>query len=55
MSEPLVALSRFAFDWANTLCKTEHGCASYHQMWPFLRLIETGGVLPAGEAFSAVK
>ena len=51
MPEPLIPLSRFAFDWANTLCEAEHGCASYHRMWPFLRLIETGGALPAGEAF----
>lgn len=51
MTEPLAPLARFAFDWANTLCDPNHSCSSYHRMWPFVRLIETGGALPAGQEF----
>lgn len=51
MTEPLASLARFAFDWADILCDPEHGCSSYHKVWPLVRLIETNGALPAGEAF----
>jgi hypothetical protein len=49
--EDLPALARFAFDQADKLCSSEHGCAPYHKTWSFLRLFERGGALPAGEAF----
>ena len=49
--EPLQSLSRFSFDWANTLCDPEHGCAPYHRMWSFIRLLESGGALPNGQTF----
>lgn len=51
MTEPLDKLARFAFDWAETLCKPEHGCTAYHRAWPMIRLIEVGGSLPAGKEF----
>lgn len=51
MTEPLAPLARFAFDWASTLCDPAHECMSYHRMWPLVRLLETDGALPAGEAF----
>jgi len=53
MTEPLAPLARFAFDWADTLCDPEHGCAAYHRMWPLTRLLESGGALPAGGDFFA--
>lgn len=49
--EPLDALARFAFDWAGRLCDPANGCASYHRMWTLVRLLETGGALPAGVPF----
>lgn len=49
--EPLPALARFAFEWAGTLCDTDHGCFDYHRMWSMVRLLETGGALPQGEDF----
>ena len=51
MNEPLVPLVRFAYDWADTLCDADHGCAPYHKMWPLVRLVENQGVLPAGRTF----
>ena len=49
--EDLPKLARFAFDQADQLCGSEHGCAPYHKTWSFLRLFERGGALPGGEAF----
>jgi SAM-dependent methyltransferase len=50
-AEPLSQLARFAFDWAPVLCCPEHGCTTYHRAWSPLRLVESGGALPAGKAF----
>lgn len=49
--EPLEALGRFAWDWAEILCDKTHGCADYHRMWTLVRLLESDGALPAGSAF----
>ncbi len=49
--EPLDKLSRFAFDWAETLCSKDLGCFDYHRMWTLVRLLESGGALPSGEDF----
>lgn len=49
--EPLSRLARFAFDWAPVLCCPTHGCTTYHRVWSALRLVESGGALPAGQAF----
>lgn len=49
--EPLEAIARFAFDWADVLCSDHVGCADYHRMWSLVRLLESGGAAPAGEAF----
>jgi hypothetical protein len=49
--EDLLRLARFAFDQADKLCSSEHGCAPYHKTWSFLRLFERGSALPVGEAF----
>lgn len=51
LPEPLAQLARFAFDWAETLCKPKHECFSYHRLWSLVRLIEADGALPAGEIF----
>lgn len=51
MTEPLLPLARFAFDWADILCDASHGCAQYHRMWSVSRLLEYGGALPAGADF----
>lgn len=49
--EPLAELARFSFDWAPMLCNHAVGCRAYHQGWSTVRLLETGGAAPAGEAF----
>lgn len=51
MAEPLDKIARFAFDWAEILCKPEHGCTAYHRAWAMIRLIEVNGALPAGKEF----
>jgi SAM-dependent methyltransferase len=53
--EPLARLARFAFDWAPALCCPAHGCTTYHRVWSALRLVESGGALPAGRAFFHAK
>lgn len=49
--EPMAALARFAFDWADALCDPAHGCVDYHRMWSMVRYLEMGGALPEGEDF----
>lgn len=51
VTEPLDKLSRFTFDWSDTLCDPAHGCCDYHRMWSLVRLVETGGTLPEGSDF----
>lgn len=51
MDEPLAELAAFAFDWAHCLCDPQTGCLGYHRAWSIVRHIETGGALPAGQAF----
>lgn len=49
--EPLAALARFSFDWAASLCDPGMGCTAYHRGWSMVRLLESDGARPAGEAF----
>lgn len=49
--EPLGVLARFAYDFAPHLCDPAHGCRDYHRAWSMLRLYESGGALPRGQAF----
>lgn len=49
--EPLAELAGFAFDWAHCLCDPQAGCLAYHRAWSMVRHVDTGGALPAGEAF----
>lgn len=51
MTEPLRRIAGFAFDWAETFCDPDHGCMGYHRMWPLSRLLNNGGMLPAGQDF----
>lgn len=46
--EPLEVLARFSRLNADRLCPPEVGCRDYHRSWSTVRLIETGGRLPAG-------
>jgi len=47
VDEPLEMLARFAFDWADTLCRST-ACANYHRGWSVVRAWTAGAGLPAG-------
>lgn len=49
--EPLRELARFSFDFAPHFCDRTHGCTAYHRGWSTVRLLESGGTLPAGFDF----
>lgn len=51
VGEPLTELAAFAYDWAHCLCDPQAACVNYHRGWSIVRLIETGGALPAGQEF----
>lgn len=50
-AEPLQELARFSFDFAPHFCDPAHGCTAYHRGWSTVRLVESGGKLPAGFEF----
>jgi SAM-dependent methyltransferase len=51
VEEPLRELARFSFDFAPHFCDPAHGCVAYHRGWSMVRLLESGGKLPAGQDF----
>lgn len=50
-AEALEELAQFAWDIAAQTCLPEHGCETYHRLWPMIRYLMKDAALPAGGHF----